>query len=94
MGARSPRNRRRTRPIATPTSSATAPTTITGITITAQKGQVIAPPPEGASYLGFMFARTDNPFAAEGALRNALRRLHFQIRPEYPAVRTSAAARL
>jgi biotin carboxylase len=67
---------------------------ITGITITAQKGQVIAPPPEGASYLGFMFARTDNPFAAEGALRNALRRLHFQIRPEYPAVRTSAAARL
>jgi biotin carboxylase len=66
---------------------------ITGVTITAQKGQVIAPPPEGASYLGFMFARTDNPFAAESALRNALRRLHFQIRPEYPAVRAGAAER-
>ena len=67
---------------------------ITGINITAQAGQVIAPPPAGASYLGFMFARTENPHAAESALRNAHRRLHFQIRPEYPAVRAGSAERL
>jgi biotin carboxylase len=66
---------------------------ITGITITAQAGQVIAPPPEGASYLGFMFARTESPQAAEAALRSAHRRLHFEIRPEYPAVKSPAAAR-
>ena len=67
---------------------------ITGINITAQAGQVIAPPPAGASYLGFMFARTENPHAAESALRNAHRRLHFQIRPEYPAVKAGSAERL
>jgi len=67
---------------------------IAGITITAQAGQVIAPPPAGASYLGFLFARTDNPYAAESALRNAHRRLHFQIRPEYPAVKARAEQRL
>jgi biotin carboxylase len=66
---------------------------ITRITITAQAGQVIAPPPEGASYLGFMFARTESPQAAEAALRSAYRRLHFEIRPEYPAVKLPAAAR-
>jgi biotin carboxylase len=67
---------------------------ITDITITAQTGQVIAPPPEGGSYLGFMFARADHPEAAEAALRSAHRRLHFEIRPEYPAVQSSAAERL
>jgi hypothetical protein len=66
---------------------------ITGITITAQQGQVIAPPPDGASYLGFLFARGDDPCSAESALRDAHRRLHFQIRPEYPAVTSSAAER-
>jgi biotin carboxylase len=66
---------------------------ITGITITAQTGQVIAPPPEGASYLGFVFARAESPEAAEAALRSAHRRLHFEIRAEYPAVQSSAAER-
>jgi hypothetical protein len=66
---------------------------VTGITITAQPGQVIAPPPAGASYLGFMFARTENPYAAESALRNAHSRLHFKIRAEYPAVKAGAAER-
>jgi hypothetical protein len=66
---------------------------ITDIKITAQQGQVIAPPPEGTSYLGFLFARTDNPYAAESALRNAHRRLHFQIRPEYPAAKAGAVER-
>ncbi|MGH8676402.1 MAG: ATP-grasp domain-containing protein [Burkholderiales bacterium] len=64
---------------------------ITGITITAQIGQVIAPPPDGASYLGFIFARTAKAADAEEALRLAHRRLHFDIRPEYPAAKVPAA---
>ena len=59
---------------------------ITGVTITAQPGQIIAPPPDGASYLGFIFARAATPADAETALRIAHRRLHFDIRPEYPAI--------
>jgi biotin carboxylase len=59
---------------------------ITGISITAEAGQIIAPPPEGASYLGFIFARAANPADAENALRIAHRRLHFIIRTEYPAM--------
>ena len=34
---------------------------VTGVTITAQPGQIIAPPPDGASYLGFIFSRADDP---------------------------------
>lgn len=63
---------------------------ITAVTITAESGQLVAPPPEGASYLGFIFARAANPAAAESALRTAQRRLHFVIRPEYPATRAPA----
>jgi biotin carboxylase len=59
---------------------------VTGVTITAEPGQIIAPPPDGASYLGFIFARAANPAEAENALRIAHRRLHFDIRPEYPAI--------
>jgi hypothetical protein len=59
---------------------------ITGVTITAEPGQIIAPPPEGASYLGFIFARAASPADAENALRVAHRRLHFVIGTEYPAV--------
>lgn len=58
---------------------------ITGVAITATPGQVIAPPPDGASYLGFIFARAEHPAAAEAALRAAHDRLRFDIRPEYPA---------
>jgi len=66
---------------------------VTGVTITAEPGQIIAPPPDGASYLGFIFARAVNPAEAERALRIAHRRLHFDIRPEYPAMEAPAAAR-
>jgi biotin carboxylase len=63
---------------------------VTAVTITAQPGQIIAPPPDGASYLGFIFARAASPAQAENALRSAHRRLHFDIRPEYPAIEAPA----
>jgi biotin carboxylase len=56
---------------------------ITGIRITAQPGQIIAPPPEGASYLGFIFALCATPSEAESALRRAHARLRFDIQTEY-----------
>jgi biotin carboxylase len=58
---------------------------VTGVSITAEPGQIVAPPPDGASYLGFIFARAATPAEAENALRSAHRRLHFDIRAEYPA---------
>ena len=66
---------------------------VTGVSITAEPGQIIAPPPDGASYLGFIFSRAASPADAETALRIAHRRLHFDIRPEYPAVEAPAAER-
>jgi biotin carboxylase len=67
---------------------------ITAVTISAEPGHIVAPPPEGSSYLGFIFARADSPQEAETALRAAHARLRFDIRPEYPAklVATQAAA--
>ena len=59
---------------------------ITGIAITAEQGQLVAPPPEGASYLGFIFSRASMPAEAEQALRASHRLLRFDIRPEYPAM--------
>ncbi|MBI2509892.1 MAG: ATP-grasp domain-containing protein [Betaproteobacteria bacterium] len=56
---------------------------ITGIRITAQPGQIVAPPPEGASYLGFIFSLCATPAEAEMALRRAHARLLFDIQPEY-----------
>jgi len=56
---------------------------ITGIRITAQAGQIIAPPPDGASYLGFIFSLCANPAEAEMALRLAHATLRFDIQPEY-----------
>jgi biotin carboxylase len=64
---------------------------ITGVIITAEPGQIIAPPPDGASYLGFIFSRAASPADAEAALRIAHRRLHFVIRAEYPAMAAPAA---
>ena len=66
---------------------------VTELSITAEPGQIVAPPPEGASYLGFIFSRAASPAEAEDALRNAHRRLRFDIRPEYPAVQAPAAAK-
>ena len=54
---------------------------ITGIEITAQPGQLMAPPPEGAAYLGFIFSRAETPAAAEAALRAAHAVLDIRIQP-------------
>jgi biotin carboxylase len=52
---------------------------IEAVTITAHRGQELVPLPEGASYLGFVFARAETPEAVEAALREAHRRLSFDI---------------
>lgn len=54
---------------------------ITGIEITAQPGQLMAPPPEGAAYLGFIFSRAATPAAVEAALRAAHAALRIRIQP-------------
>ena len=51
------------------------------VTITIPAGHPVVPPPEGYRYLGFIFARADDPAAAEAALREAHRRLRFDIAP-------------
>jgi len=54
---------------------------VTGIEITSPLNQPLTPLPEGASYLGFIFARAATPQAAEAALREANNRLNFRIEP-------------
>ena len=53
---------------------------ITDVEITARVHDFIAGWPEGASYLGFLFARGDGAEAVEGALRAAHAELRFTIR--------------
>jgi hypothetical protein len=55
--------------------------------ITAKLKQKLVPWPEGASYLGFIFARGPSPAEVEAALRTAHRRLDFCITPVLPVVR-------
>jgi hypothetical protein len=57
---------------------------IEDVIITAKQGQKLIPLPEGASYLGFIFARGETPAAVEDALRNAHRRLRFEIATALP----------
>lgn len=57
---------------------------ITNVQITARLHDAIVAWPEGSSYLGFIFAKAENPEAAEKALRLACSRLRFQIRPILP----------
>jgi biotin carboxylase len=52
---------------------------IDDIVITAHITQRIAPPPEGSSYMGFIFSRADSPDLVETALREAHSRLEFII---------------
>ena len=55
---------------------------IEDVRITAKIDQLLVPLPEGASYLGFIFANADAPRDVEQALRNAHRCLGFTIDPE------------
>jgi hypothetical protein len=54
---------------------------ITGIEITARLNYPIVPLPEGASYLGFLFARGGDPATVEAAIRDAHARLTVRIDP-------------
>ncbi len=62
---------------------------ITGVEITAPLNNPLVPLPEGASYLGFIFARGESPAAVEQALRAAHRCLRFDIRRELPVLTTT-----
>jgi formate-dependent phosphoribosylglycinamide formyltransferase (GAR transformylase) len=61
--------------------SARAVDHVEDIQITAKPDQRLLALPEGASYLGFIFARADRPEEAEGAVREAHARLRFTIDP-------------
>jgi len=54
---------------------------IHSVTLTVKPGQSVVPLPEGASYMGFLFARGDTPAAVESALRAAYGMLVFDIAP-------------
>jgi len=59
---------------------------IEDIVITAKVSQKLVPLPEGASYLGFIFARGDSPEFVENALRRAHEKLRFVISPGLPVI--------
>ena len=52
---------------------------ITDITISSTVGKQLLPLPEGNKYLGFIFAKADQPDEVEVALRTAHSKLNFQI---------------
>jgi ATP-grasp domain/L-amino acid ligase C-terminal domain 2 len=54
------------------------------VAITAHLREEIVPLPEGASYLGFAFARGDSPEAVEAALRAAGARIEAVVTPKLP----------
>jgi len=53
---------------------------IEDVTISAHPGEILVPLPEGHRYLGFIFARGDDPAGVERALRDAHARLTFTLR--------------
>jgi len=64
--------------------AARATLAITGLEITARLHDYIAAWPEGSSYLGFLFARADEPAQVEEALRKAHAKLKFGLTPRLP----------
>jgi biotin carboxylase len=52
---------------------------ITDITLSMTKGEKLVPLPDGNKYLGFIFAKADQPEDVEAALRSAHSKLSFQI---------------
>lgn len=57
---------------------------VTNLQITARLHDTILAWPEGSSYLGFIFAKAENPAEAEHALREAHGHLRFYIEPSLP----------
>jgi len=62
---------------------------VSDVRITAKLDQVLLPLPEGATYLGFIFARAARADDVDRALRAAHARLTFSIDPEFPVLPTS-----
>lgn len=60
------------------------------VVITAKAGQQLLPLPEGASYLGFIFARGPTPDGVEAALREAHAKLSFGIQTNLETFAPSA----
>lgn len=60
---------------------------IVDVEITAKADQLLEPLPEGDSYLGFIFARAEEPVTVVAALRDAHQALEFEIQPELPVNR-------
>jgi biotin carboxylase len=56
------------------------------VVITIDEGRAVEPLPEGDAYLGFAFARGEDPVEVEAALRRAHERLRIDIRPALPTV--------
>lgn len=56
------------------------------VQITAKAGQQLVPIPDGASYLGFVFARASSAAAAVDALRRAHAELQIEVAPNVPIV--------
>jgi biotin carboxylase len=54
------------------------------VVVTIPEGREVEPLPEGDAYLGFAFARGGTPAEVEAALRAALARLEFDVRPPLP----------
>jgi biotin carboxylase len=59
---------------------------VTDVRITAKLDQALTPLPEGASYLGFIFARGQTPDEAETAVREAHAHLRFRIERSIPVL--------
>jgi biotin carboxylase len=57
------------------------------IVISVRPGETVVPLPEGASYLGFIFASGETPGAVENALRLAAARVTFDLAPLVPVLR-------
>jgi hypothetical protein len=60
---------------------------IEDVVITAKEGQMMVPLPEGASYLGFIFARAEAPATAEARLRESHLCLRFEFATALPVVK-------
>lgn len=52
---------------------------ITGVETTARPGDVVAPPPDGGRYIGFVFAEAKTPEVVEAALKRAMGAIEVQI---------------
>ena len=60
---------------------------IENVIITVSPGEKLVPLPEGASYLGFIFARGSSPEGVEESLRRAHQALRFKLRPLLPVMK-------